>query len=358
MSNFVKSIQTLGVRKARESMTTVADVAKVAGVSVSTAARALSGHGYAAQETRARVLEAANDLGYVRNHIARSLRTRRTQMLGLLIGDVENLFYSEIARTVESVTRDAGYHLVLCNSDDDPSVEREYLKLLEGIQVDGLIVTPTSKNGRNLARLVESGMVIVQIDRRVQGLAADAILVDNEAGAVSAVTHLIEAGHSRIGIVTGELAVPTARQRLAGYQRALREHGLPLVEQLVKTSSFHREHAIEDAAELLRARPAPTAIFVANNILAEALFVALEQEGLRVPDDISVVAFDDMPWMTMVSPPITTVRQPIADMASAATKLALDRLREGRDGVPGSRLFPTELVRRGSVGSPAATAAP
>ena len=315
-------------------MATVADVAKRAGVSVSTAARVISGHGYAAEKTRRHVLEAAKDLGYVPNQIARSLRTRRTQMIGLLIGDLENLFYSSIARNVESVTKDAGYHLVLCNSDDDPEIEREYLTLLEGIHVDALIVTPTSKNRRNLAQLLDKEMVIVQMDRRVDDLAADAILVDNEAGAASAVSHLIEAGHSRIGIVTGELAVPTAQLRLAGYERALREHGIPLRKELVKTGSFHRDHAIEEAADLIRARPAPTAVFAANNILAEASLIALEQEGLSVPRDVSLVAFDDMPWMSMVVPAITTVRQPIADMARGAAELALRRLRDGREGSP------------------------
>jgi LacI family transcriptional regulator len=333
-------------------MATVADVAKRAGVSVSTAARVISGRGYAAEKTRRHVLDAAKDLGYVPNQIARSLRTRRTQMIGLLIGDLENLFYSSIARNVESVTKDAGYHLVLCNSDDDPEVEREYLTLLEGIHVDALIVTPTSKNRRNLAQLLEKEMVIVQMDRRVDDLAADAILVDNEAGAASAVSHLIEAGHSRIGIVTGELAVPTAQLRLAGYERALREHGIPLRKELVKTGSFHRDHAIEEAADLIRARPAPTAVFAANNILAEASLIALEQEGLSVPRDVSLVAFDDMPWMRMVVPAITTVRQPIADMARGAAELALRRLRDGREGAPSTIVFRTQLIERDSVGPP------
>ena len=202
-------------------MATVSDVAKEAGVSVSTAARVLSGSGYASDETRRLVLETAKELGYVPNQIARSLRTRRTKMLGLLVGDVENSFYSVIAKNVESVAKDAGYHVVLCNSDDDPEIEQEYLKLLEGIRVDALIVTPTSKNRRSLGRLAEKDIVIVQVDRRVEGLEADAILVDNESGAVSAVEHLIEAGHSEIGILTGELDVLTARQRLSGYQRAL-----------------------------------------------------------------------------------------------------------------------------------------
>lgn len=329
-------------------MATVADVARKAGVSVSTAARVLSRNGYAAEATRQVVLEAAKELGYVPNQVARSLRTRRTRMIGLLIGDVENSFYSSIARHVESVAKDAGYHVVLCNGDDDPDDEREYLGLLASMRVDGLIVTPTSKNRRQLTRLMES-VVIVQMDRRVPGLAADAIVVDNEAGAASAVTHLVEAGHTRIGILTGELDVATASGRLAGYERAMREHGLPAPETLVKSGSFHREHAIEDALELIRRRPAPTAIFAANNILAEATLIALDQSGLRVPRDMSVVAFDDEPWMSMIEPPLTTVRQPIADMARGAAELVLRRLREGREERPSTVVFGTELVVRGSV---------
>jgi LacI family transcriptional regulator len=154
-------------------MATVADVAKRAGVSVSTAARVLAGSGYAAEETRRLVTEAARELGYVPNQIARSLRTNRTRTVGLLVGDVENPFYSAIARHVEAVAKDAGYHVVLCNSDDDPRVEREYLRLLEGMRVDALIVTPTSKNRRRLAELMDKDIVIVQVDRQVDGLDTD-----------------------------------------------------------------------------------------------------------------------------------------------------------------------------------------
>lgn len=330
-------------------MATVADVARKAGVSVSTAARVLSGRGYAAEETRRLVLEAAKELGYVTNQIARSLRTRQTRMIGLLIGDVENSFYSTIAKNVESVAKAAGYHVVLCNSDDDPEIEREYLQLLDGMRVDALIVTPTAKNRRRLARLIETGVVIVQADRRVEGLDADAIVVDNEAGSASAVEHLVDAGHVRIGILAGELGVQTADQRLAGYRRALKEHGIAISEALIKSGSFHREHAVEDALELIRAKPAPTAIFATNNILAEATLVALDQEGLRVPRDLSVVAFDDVQWMSMVEPPLTAVRQPVADMARSAAELALRRLREGREERPSTMVFRTELVERGSV---------
>jgi len=328
---------------------TVTDVAMKAGVSVSTAARVLSRNGYASEATRRRVLEAAKDLGYVPNQIARSLRTRRTRLIGLLIGDVENSFYSVIARHVESVAKDAGYHVVLCNSDDEPEIEREYLKLLEGMHVDALIVTPTSKNRRDLKHLQEKEIVIVQVDRRVEGLHADAIVVDNEAGAASAVTHLIEAGHSLIGILTGELTVPTARQRLAGYERALEEHGIEIRPELIRSGSFHRDHAIEDATALIGAMPTPTAIFAANNLLAEGLLVALAQQGLRVPRDLSVVSFDDLEWMSMVDPPLTTVRQPTRDMARGAAELVLRRLRDGTTETPTTVVFRTELVERKSV---------
>jgi DNA-binding LacI/PurR family transcriptional regulator len=329
---------------------TVADVAKLAGVSVSTAARVLSGTGYAAEDTRRLVLDAARELGYVPNQIARSLRTNRTRTIGLLVGDVENSFYSVIAKYVEAQAKGGGYHVVLCNGDDDPKIEREYLDLLEGMRIDALIVTPTMKNRRRLAELMEKDIVIVQVDRRVEGLEADAVLVDNESGAASAVEHMIEAGHTRIGILTGDLDVPTASQRLSGYERALREHGIAVSSSLVKSGSFHREHAIEDATELIRARPHPTAIFAANNILAEAALIALEQEGYRVPRDVSIVGFDDVQWMSMVDPPITTVRQPVADMATSAAELALRRLREGRQERPSTVVFRTELVERSSVG--------
>jgi LacI family transcriptional regulator len=331
---------------------TVADVARAAGVSVSTAARVLSGNGYASEGTRRVVLEAARDLGYVPNQIARSLRTKQTRLVGLLISDVENSFYSVIARNVESATKDAGYHIVLCNSDDDPKIEREYLQLLEGMHVDALIVTPTSKNRRYLARFIQDGIVVVQVDRRIEGLQADAVLVDNEAGAASAVSHLVDAGHTRIGILTGELEVSTASQRLAGYERALTEHRIPIKPSLVRSGSFHRDHAIEDATALIRAKPAPTAIFAANNILAEATLIALDQLRLRVPRDVSVVAFDDIQWMDMVEPPLTTVRQPVADIARSAAELALQRLRDGFEGRPSTVTFRTELVQRGSVASP------
>jgi LacI family transcriptional regulator len=330
-------------------MVTVANVAQRAGVSVATAARVLSGKGYASEDTRRAVLDASKEIGYVPNQIARSLRTRRTKLAGLLIGDVENSFYSVIARNVESVAKNAGYHVVLCNSNDDPETEKEYLQLLEGIRVEGLIITPTGRNQRYLRRLLEKETVIVQIDRMVEGLNADAILLDNEEGAKAAVSHLIAAGHFRIGILTGPLEVFTAMQRLVGYKRALQEHGIPVRPELIRAGSFLHEHAIEAATELLRSRPGPTAIFAANNVLAEACFLALNGAALKVPRDVSLVAFDDVPWMSMVNPQLTTIRQPVADMARSAAELLLRRIRDNGPVSPSTSLFRSELIARGSV---------
>jgi LacI family transcriptional regulator, galactose operon repressor len=327
---------------------TVANVARRAGVSAATAARVLSGRGYASDDARRAVLEAAEEIGYVPNNIARSLRTRRTMLAGLLIGDVENSFYSVIAKNVESVAKNAGYQVVLCNSNDDAETESQYLQLLDGMRVDGLIITPTGRNQRYLRRLLEKGTVIVQIDRMVEGLNADAVLLDNEAGAMAAVSHLIAAGHSRIGILTGPRDVLTARERLEGYERALREHGIPVRPELIRDGSFLHDHAIEAATELLGSRPAPTAIFAANNVLAEGCFLALGGLGLRVPRDVSVVAFDDVPWMSMVRPQLTAIRQPVADMARSAGELLMRRLRDNGP-VPSTSVFRSELVVRGSV---------
>jgi LacI family transcriptional regulator, galactose operon repressor len=329
-------------------MVTVANVAQRAGVSAATAARVLSGRGYASEGARRAVLEAAKEIGYVPNHIARSLRTRRTMLAGLLIGDVENSFYSVIAKNVESVAKDAGYQVVLCNSNDDPETESQYLRLLDGMRVDGLIITPTGSNQRHLRRLIENGTVIVQIDRMVEGLNADAVLLDNEAGAMAGVSHLIAAGHARIGILTGPREVLTARERLEGYERALREHRIPVRGELIKAGSFLHDHAVEAATELLRSRPAPTAIFAANNVLAEGCYLALDRLGLKVPQDLSLVAFDDVPWMSIVRPQLTTVRQPVADMARSATELLLRRLKDNAP-TPSTSVFRSELVVRGSV---------
>lgn len=327
---------------------TITDVAQRAGVGASTVSRVISGDGYVAPATRQRVLDSAKELGYVSNRVARSLRTRSTRTLGLLIADVENPFYAVIAKNVESAAKAAGYHVMLCNDNDNAVEEREYLGILEGLGVDGLILTPTARNRANLDRLWEKGLSIVQIDRKVPGLRVDTVLADNEGGAAAAVDHLVGHGHREIGIIAGPGDVMTGRRRLNGFRSAMKRHGLSVPETRIQRGSFHRDHAVQSARELLERPDRPSAIFAANNILAEGCIVAAENLGLRIPDDVSLVAFDDMPWMTLMSPKITALRQPVADMARAATDLVLQRLQDS-SREPTTVVFQPQLVARQSV---------
>lgn len=332
---------------------TIGDVAVAAGVAVATAGRVLSGRGYASASARAKVIAAAEQIGYVPNVIARNLRLQRSSAIGLLIADVENGFYSSIAKHVESVANAHGHSIILCNSNDDPVKERQYLELLEGIRVAGVILTPTAGNRRRLEQMQRDGIAIVQVDREVHHLSADLVLVDNERGAYEGVSALIEAGHTRIGLLAGRPQVVTGSGRSDGYFRALREHGLPHDPDLVRGASFRRDHAIEEARALLALDPPVTAIFAANNVLAEGCMLALKEAGLRVPMDVSIVAFDDVEWMRMLDRGITAVRQPVVDIARTAANMMIRRLNGEETGGAATVMFRAELVRRDSIAPPA-----
>jgi DNA-binding LacI/PurR family transcriptional regulator len=200
------------------------------------------------------------------------------------------------------------------------------------------------------------GIQIVQGDREVHHLSADLVLVDNERGAYEAVSALLDAGHTRIGMVAGKPQVITGQERTEGYLRAHRDHGVSVDPELVRGSSFRRDHAVEEARALLELDPPVTAIFAANNVLAEGSMLALKEAGLRVPDDISLVAFDDVEWMRMMDRGITAVRQPVADIARSAARMMLRRL--GDDEAAGeaaaTMMFRAELVERDSIGPPSA----
>ena len=333
---------------------TIADVASLAGVSVTTAGRVLSHRGYSSADARKRVLSAADHLGYIPNYVAQSLRHGRTNTLGLLVADVENSFYSSLAKNVEAVATRAGFFVVLSNSDDDPARERELLDILAALRIAGLIVTPTGGNRRELQRLQDDGIRVVQVDRMVEQLRADAVLVDNEAGAYDAVASVIQAGHRRIGILAGAPSTTTGSQRSRGYYRALEAYGLSVDPEIIRGGTFRRDRAIEEARALLAVRPPVTAIFAANNILAEACMLAIREAGLSVPSDVSLVAFDDVEWMQMLDSGITTVRQPVAEMAQHAAEILIRHIR-GSTRVPTTVTYQPTLIWRSSVAPPQGT---
>ncbi|MEA3146135.1 MAG: LacI family transcriptional regulator, partial [Verrucomicrobiota bacterium] len=258
-------------------MITINDIANRAGVAPSTVSRVLSGNGYSGKKTRDLVLRTADDLAYTPNRVAQSLRLKQTKTLGLVIADVENSFYSRIAKTVETVAKGSGFHVVLCNSNDDPGEEKDCLELLVDLRVDGILITPTGKNAAFLRSLLSRGIKIVQLDRKLARLRCDSVVVNNRKGAEAAVEHLILQGHRRIGLLAGETHVTTGGQRLEGYRQALMKHRIPFDPGLVRESNFLRETALGAAQSLFNRAELPTAVFAANNVLAESCLFVLRE---------------------------------------------------------------------------------
>jgi DNA-binding LacI/PurR family transcriptional regulator len=289
---------------------TLKQVAKKAGVSLGMAGRVLGNYGSYSKTTKKKVEEAARALNYTPNVIARSLRTRLTRTIGVLISDITTFFWTTLVRGIQDKAGKAGYSVILCNSDDESENEQLYLSTLFERNVDGLIVSPTPHNHSYLKKLARGRVPLVLVDRGVKGLPVPSIKTDNQAGAYEAVKHLIELGHDRIAIITGVPDVETSKERFTGYQQALRDRGIPLRKTLIREGHFQKDRAFTATRELLRMKRPPSAIFVSNEPMVSGCILALKDSGLRIPEDISVVGFDDPVWASYMDPPLTAVSQP------------------------------------------------
>ncbi|GIG90713.1 LacI family DNA-binding transcriptional regulator [Plantactinospora endophytica] len=329
---------------------TIQDLAQAAGISPSTASRALSGNGYVAAEVRARVIAAAEQIGYVPDGNARSLRSRTSRAVGVLISDIRNPFYANLAAGIEEQLRSAGYHVIVVNNDGQPEAEVEGARTFMAVRVSAAIITPVSN--RAVRMLMNDGVAVVQADRMVDGATSDGVLVDNVQGAQEITGHLVGLGHTAIALLIDETDWTTGAGRLAGYRAALRSAGLPMDPALVVPTRFQPEAARSAVNALLDRRPDVTALFAANNMLAEGAFQALRLRGLRVPEDLSLVAFDDVPWMSMVSPGITTVDQHTDQLGRTCAQLVVDRLEGPATEAATVRYIEPSVVVRGSTGPP------
>ena len=326
-------------------MTTIRDVAERAGVSPMTASRALSGRGYASDGAREAVRVAADALGYRPNSVARALVQGATLSIGLVVSDVENPFFAGAARAIADQLENHGYTVLLTNSDENPAREERLVEALRNRQVDGLIVAPSEGTNRHLFRAVADGLPLVQIDRAVRGLAADAVLVDNRHGAEVAVGHLATLGHRSIVCVSDPSALGSARERLAGYRHAIRSRGL--AESVAEAAGVTQGDGREATARALD--EAPTAIFTTSNFMTVGAMHELAARGLRIGSDIAVIGFDDLDWTTLVDPPLTVVAQPVAEIGRTAATLLLDRL-GSIPAAPRRVRLKTSLVIRRSCG--------
>jgi LacI family transcriptional regulator, galactose operon repressor len=326
---------------------TLADLAREAGTSASTASRALSGRGYVSPEARDRLLEAAERLGYVPNASARTLKQKTSRVVGVVVSDLENQFYARLAAGIEQTLREADYRMVLLGDNSESAEEVAGARTFLAMRAAGVILTPVAHEATVL--LARHGVAVVEVDRQLATVPCDAVVIDNVRGAGDATAHLLELGHTSVGLLVAETDWTSDAGRLEGYRLAHAEAGRAVDERLIVRVPFHAPDAERRIGGLLDA--GPTAIFAANNLLAELAWRAIRDRGLRLPDDISLVGFDDVQWMEMVNPAITAVAQPTVELGRRAADLLLRRI-DDPDCEPRVDLLQPRLVVRGSTGAP------
>lgn len=327
---------------------TLADIARVAGTSASTASRALSGTGYVSEDARRRLRAAAEQLGYVPNASARTLKQKTSRVVGVVVTDLGNQFYARLAAGIEQTLREASYQMVLVSDNSDLKQELAGVRAFLAMRPAGVIMTPVDRAAAEL--LGRHGVAVVEVDRQLSNEPCDAVVLDNERGARAATAHLLGLGHRRIALLVAATDWTSDAGRLAGYLAAHADAGVELDERLVLPIGFHAPDAEQRIAALLDVE-APTAIFAANNLLAEHAWRVVRSRGLRLPHDVSLVGFDDLPWMEMVEPGITVVAQPALEMGRRAARLLLRRVADRTCPPAVERLQPTLLVR-GSTAPP------
>lgn len=334
-------------------MATIRDVARLANVSVATVSNALNSADRVSEELRARVHAAVEKLGYAPHPAARSLRKRSSGLLGLVVGDITNPFFSDLFAAVEDAAAASGYLVLLCNSSETVAREEAHLKMLRSQRIDGLILAPTGAVSMNRAALLAQLEVpVVLVDRAMDGLGYDAVVLDNHRAAFEATQHLISAGHRRIALINGPDIVRTAADRLRGYREALLTAGIPFDADLVRDAGFQEAPACRAAAELLGGARPPTAIFATNNLMTIGTIRALADVGLRCPEDVSIIGIDDLPWADSVSPRLTAVAQPVREIGETALALVVDRIAGTRLGPGEVTVMAPKLIIRRSCGTP------
>jgi LacI family transcriptional regulator len=317
-----------------------------------TVSRVINESGYISKETRARVNDAIAETGYMPNGLARQLRSKRTKTIALVVTDIRNPFFTTIASGVEDTARARGYAVMLCNTYESEDEEAEYVRVLIERRVDGVLLVPACGASKSVRLLQDHGMPTIVLDRHVRDVEADEVRADSQAGAYSAVHHLTDLGHRRIAVLAGPEGVSTSTDRVAGYREALREVCPNGECEQILSGEFNEGSGYSMTREVLRAEPRSTAIFAANNFIAFGATRALREAGLRIPEDMSMVVFDDLPPGWVMDPFLTVVSQPAYEIGTQAAELLLRRLTcETQEG-PRSIVLPSDLVIRRSTAPP------
>lgn len=307
--------------------TTIADVAKLANVSKSTVSQYLNKrYQYMAEETKEQITLAIKELGYQPNIVARSLKQKTTKTIGLIAANIVHSFSTQIIRTVENVCHEHGFHLMICNADDDPQKEKEYIQSLMAKQVDGIIAFPTGGNLELYENMIESKYPIVFVDRIVNEISIPSVLLDNENAAMIAVQHFIDKGYERIGIMTTTIIrnITPRIERIRGYKKAFEVNGIPINEDYIKSLEIERMQ--EGIREMFETEPRPQAILAGNDLTLIEVLKYIKVNNLEIPNDIALIGIDDVSFASFYYPPITTIAQPIQDIGKRAANLLLDKI--------------------------------
>ncbi|MFN8492840.1 MAG: LacI family DNA-binding transcriptional regulator [Caldilineaceae bacterium] len=333
------------------------DVAERAGVSVATVSYVLNnGPRPVSSETRARVEEAVAELGYYPNELARSLRLQQSSTIGLILPSIINPVFAEIARELESVCTQEGFLVLMCNSDRHHEREERFIQMLRAKQVDGVVVTPHCEPEALIEPLLQARIPVVVLEHDLPDV--HCIAIDELAGGRIAIEYLLTLGHRRIGLIRRKPTSALSRQRFLGYCQALTGAGIPYDPELVVECDAGHAAGAQAMQQLLALPEPPTAIFTHNDVLAMGALHAIHQAGLKTPDDISVVGYDDITSAAYLSPPLTTVRSPKAQMGALAAQIILQLVQGKADLPPETVTLPVELVVRASTAPPRLSSRP
>ena len=332
-------------------MPTMREVAEMAGVSVATVSHVVNRTRFVATKTRERVFAAMESLNYQPNELARSLRRGQTRTIGLILPDSANPFFADIGRGSETASFEAGYNTIFCNTSGISEKVQLYLKVLQKKQVDGIIFVASGDQTTLLDQLLQKNFpVVIMVDRDMADVPADTVLADTLQGGYNATRHLTELGHNRIGCISGPQEITERSGRLDGYMQAISEAGLPFDPEIFRYGNFHPDSGYEAMLHLLQVPSPPTALFIYNDLMAIGALRAAAEKGVRIPEDMAIVSFDNIELAAYTTPQLTTIAQPTFEMGQTAVSLLLNRI-ENPDLPRQQRILPTNLVVRGSCGA-------
>jgi len=322
-------------------------VAEKAGVSVNTASRAINNKPDINKETKKQVLRIAKELGYIRNAAAFALRTKKTETIGVVIADNRNPFYAEVLSGMEIAARENNYHIILANTQRDYNKEEEAINLLLAKRVDGLLIAPVQDRDDDIAYLVGKRFPFVIVGRDFENIEADAVYNDEIKGGFLATEYLIKKGHKRIAFINGFLYKSPAKGRLTGYKQALKKYDIPLDDILISVGDIDVEDGYRRTKQLLEKELDFTAIFAYNDMMALGVIQALKEKNLRIPGDIELVGYDDIPFASFVNPPLTTIKIKKQELGVESVNLLLSRINNRHRKIK-KVVLDVELITRGA----------